>query len=87
MYIPGFGSASTALHLIAKYPMGALVIGALSLSAYLSPSTIGGDASSGSGQALKKVETVKMTEIKESVLDKVFIVSKLEVDNTTYSDF
>ncbi len=57
MYIPGFGSASTALHLIAKYPVGAVAIGAVSLFTYLSP-PLGVDESAVKNQTPKKVEVV-----------------------------
>ena len=37
MYIPGFGSCSSIIHLIAKYPLVTLGVGLLAASAYLAP--------------------------------------------------
>lgn len=37
MYIPGFGSCSSIIHLIAKHPLLTLGIGLLAASAYLNP--------------------------------------------------
>lgn len=35
MYLPGFGSCSSLIHLVAKYPVGALAIGILALTSYV----------------------------------------------------
>lgn len=35
MYFPGFGSCSTLLHLVAKYPIGALAVGIFALTSYV----------------------------------------------------
>ncbi len=57
MYIPGLGSLSVIIHLLAKYPAGALGVGILTMSGYLA-SPLGPTVSIGGDQILKKAETV-----------------------------
>lgn len=57
MYIPGLGSLSIIIHLLAKYPAGALGVGILTMSGYLA-SPLGPTVSIGGDQILSKAETV-----------------------------
>jgi hypothetical protein len=55
MYLPGFGSCSSLIHLAAKYPMGTLAIGILALTSFVI-SPVGPGVHSGAAGILQQQE-------------------------------
>ncbi len=86
MYIPGFGSLSTVIHLLVKYPAGALGVGILSMSGYLA-SPLGPTVSVGGDQILRKAETVIVSKRPELQTQANAVETAFkEVENTKLSE-
>lgn len=85
MYVPGFGSCSSVLHLFAKYPMLILGVGLLAVSSYLI-SPVGPGHYAGSESILKASEQKTLNATTEPQNVQLVLDAFKKVENTPLSD-